>query len=52
MPKRLKELYLALQKAMTSSRLDEDYLQYIDSLQDEIQKIEETLESQEVAGQP
>ena len=44
----LEKLYIALQKAMNSNRIDEDFLQYIDYLQDEIQK----LETQKVAGQP
>lgn len=48
MTEKLKKLYLDLQYAMNSGRIDEDYLQYIDYLQDEIQK----LESQKVAGQP
>lgn len=48
MTEKLKKLYLDLQYAMNSGRIDEDYLQYIDYLQDEIQK----LEAQKVAGQP
>jgi len=52
MAERLKKLYLDLNEAMNSGRIDEKFLQYIDYLQDEIQRIEETLEAQKVAGQP
>jgi|688.fasta_scaffold30044_3 hypothetical protein len=40
MSKKLKELYIALNNAMNSGRIDEEYLQYIDRLQDEIQALE------------
>jgi hypothetical protein len=52
MLKKLNKLYLDLQYAMNSNRIDEEFLQYIEYLQDEIQKLETQIEETKVAGQP
>lgn len=50
MSEKLKELYNALYVASHSGRIDEEFLQYVDRLQDEIQKLEN--EETKVPGQP
>lgn len=49
MNEKLKKLYNELYAASHSGRIDEEFLEYVDRLQDEIQKLEEETK---VPGQP